>query len=68
MRVEALAYKKNEVEKKLKSKMQDVQCQQRLRQKKKKVFEKLTQNDPDVSNVLIYHTFSSCHGLSTLFV
>ena len=48
--------------------MQDVQCQQRLRQKKKKVFEKLTQNDPDVSNVLIYHTFSSCHGLSTLFV
>ena len=41
-RVEALTSKQNEVEKKLKRKMQDVQSQQRLRKKKKKALEKLT--------------------------
>ena len=48
--------------------MQDVQSQQGLREKKKKALEKLTQDLPDVSNVLIYHKVSSCHGLSALFV
>ena len=67
-RVGALTSKKNDVEKKLKMKMQDVQSQKRLREKKKKALEKLTQDHPDVSNVLIYHKFSTCHGLSALFV
>ena len=67
-RVQALTSKKKEVEKKLKRKMQDVQSQQRLREKKKKALEKSTQDHPDVSNVLIYHKFSSCHGLQALFV
>ena len=44
--------KKNEVEKKLKRKVQDVQFQHRLREKKKKAMEKLAQDYPDVSNVL----------------
>ena len=67
-RVKALTSKKNEVEKKLNRKMQDVQSQQRLREKKKKALDKLTQDHPDVSNVLIYHKSSSCHGLLALFV
>ena len=58
----------NEVKKKLKRKMQDVQSQQGLCEKKKKALEKLTQDLPDVSNVLIHHKVSSCHGLSALFV
>ena len=56
------------VEKKLNRKIQDFQSQQRLREKKKKALEKLTQYPSDVSNVPIYHKFSSCHGLSALFV
>ena len=42
-RVEALTSKKNKVGKKLKRKVQDVQSQQQLREKKKKALEKLTQ-------------------------
>ena len=33
-------------------------------EKKKRALEKLTQDHPDVCNVLIYHKLSSCHGLS----
>ena len=39
-----------------------------LNNDKKKALEKLTQDHPDVSNVLFYHKFSSCHGLSALFL
>ena len=42
-RVEALTSKNNEVGKKLKRKVQDVQSQQQLREKKKNALEKLTQ-------------------------
>ena len=51
-RVKELNSKKNEVEKKLKRKVQDVQSQHQLHKKKKKAMEKLTQDYPDVSNVL----------------
>ena len=51
-RVKELNSKKNEVEKKLKRKVQDVQSQHRLREEKKKAMEKLAQDYPDVSNVL----------------
>ena len=39
-----------------------------LNNDKKKALEKLTQDHPDVSNVLVYQKFSSCHGLSALFL
>ena len=47
-------------------KMQSLQSQQQLHEKKKKTSEKLTQDHPDVNNVLIYHKFSSCHGMLAL--
>ena len=50
--VKELNSKKNEVEKKLKRKVQNVQSQHRLREKMKKAMEKLAQDYPDVSNVL----------------
>ena len=46
--------------------MQSLQSQQHLHEKKKKASEKLTQDHPDVSNVLIYLKFSSCHGMLAL--
>ena len=49
-RTEALTSKRNEVEKRIKSRIQDVQPQQQLREKKKMALEKLTQDHPDISN------------------
>ena len=65
-RVEVLTLKNNEVEERsLKGKC-SFQSQQQLHEKKKKASEKLTQDHPDVSNVLIYHIFSGCYGMLAL--
>ena len=49
-RTEALTSKRNEVEKRIKSRIQDAQPQQQLREKKRMALEKLTQDHPDISN------------------
>ena len=63
-RVGVWTSKNNEVEQRLKKNYN----MSSLNNDKKKALEKLTQDHPDVSNVLFYHKFSSCHGLSALFL
>ena len=60
-RVETLTSKNMEVEKKIKRKLEDIESQQRLREKKKKALEKLQLDHPEVRIVSFW-------GLFTYFV